>query len=279
MQLATVEPHQERGLRAHGADGRNMFFAVILHELDVLFHIAEHLPAPLVALGCEGGHGGNGGKQRGIVQLVGGQPRVETVAQAGIGHNGIAAHDACNIESLRWGTESDAALGCLFRYRRKRNVAVAPEGHVAMNLVADDDDVVLVAEAGQPLQGLARPDNACRIVWVGENEHAALLVAHQLQVVEVHLVGELGPVHAFQGIHHYLTAVAFGCKPEGMIDGRLDDDLLVGFQEHINSHANAFHDAGDVGEPLFLHIPLVAVVNPLPDGCPQLRGHNRVAKQ
>ena len=64
-----------------------------------------------------------------------------------------------------------------------------------------------------------------------------------------------------------------------MIDGRLDNHLLVLLHKDVDGHADALHDARDIGEPFALHLPLVMVVNPLDDAGPQLIGHHCIAKE
>ena len=77
-------------------------------EIDVFLHIAEHLLAPFLAV-AERGNGGNGSKNRGLVELVGRQPFVEGATQGLIGHDGIGTDHSGDIERFRGSTESDAA--------------------------------------------------------------------------------------------------------------------------------------------------------------------------
>ena len=96
-QLSAVEPHEERGLWPQGFYLRHVLTAVVLHKQDVLLHVMEHGPAPRFAL-LEGGYGGYGCEERGLVELVGGHPRVEFLSQRVVGHDGVGAHDARNVE-------------------------------------------------------------------------------------------------------------------------------------------------------------------------------------
>ena len=70
-------------------------------------------------------------------------------------------------------------------------VLVAVERHVAMYLVADDDDATLVAEVGETAERIHVPNYSGRIVRVGEDEHTALLVCHLREIV----VDALHPRH------------------------------------------------------------------------------------
>ena len=107
---------------------------------------------------------------------------------------------------------------------------------------------------------------------IGKDEQAALLVAHLLEVVEVHLV-------SLQRVPHHFALVPSGCEEEGVIDGWLHNDLCILFQEEVDDHADALHDARDVGEPFTFHVPLVVVLNPSLHRLPILLGLDGVAKQ
>ena len=69
--------------------------------------------------------------------------------------------------------------------------AINTEDHIAMYLVAHDDDTFLGTDVGNLLQVFLLPTDACGIVGVAEYHHlAALDVA--AQAVEVHREGGLG---------------------------------------------------------------------------------------
>ena len=63
-------------------------------------------------------------------------------------------------------------------------MTVAEDSHVAMYLVAYDDDATLVADVCKALQCLPVPADACGVVGIRENEHAAFLVGYLFQLVE-----------------------------------------------------------------------------------------------
>ena len=224
-QGAAVEPDEEGGLRAQGPDERQVVAAVVFEEADVVLDVGEHLAAPLLAV-LIGGDGGDGREEGRVVQLVGLKPRVEASAQGVVGHNGIAADDAGNVEGLGGCAEGDADLCCLVADGGKGHVAVAEEGHVAVYLVAEDDNVAVVAEAGQPAQRVGGPAEACGVVRIAEDEQLAALVGHLGQLFEVHVVAAVGGWP--QGVVHHLASVALGRDAEGVVDGRLDDDLVAG---------------------------------------------------
>lgn len=65
---------------------------------------------------------------------------------------------------------------------------VAIEGHVGVDLVGNHDDAPVVAEGGEPFECLTGPCDARRVVRIREDEHPAPVVAHGLEVLEVHLI-------------------------------------------------------------------------------------------
>ena len=274
-QLAAVEPYQERGLRPPRTDAGDVVAAIILYKAHIILHVSQHGLAPRLTL-LIGRNGSDGGKQRGVVHLVGRQPMVEARTNLLVRHDGVAAHDTRDVERLRRRLEGDAVLARLIGDRGKRHMLMPEDGHVAMNLVADDEDVVAVAEVGQPDQRLTAPADARRVVGIAEDEHAALVIGHLLEVVEVHLIRA---VVLAQRVVNHLAAVALGYEAEGMIHRRLDDDLLVGAGEDIDDQADTFDDAGDERQPLALDAPLMVHVNPVDDARPQLLRHHGVAEE
>ena len=71
---------------------------------------------------------------------------------------------------------------------------VAEECHIAVYLVRDDDDASLVTEMSQMPECVGIPAHAGRVVRIGEDEHAALLVAYFSQLVEIHGVRSTAPL-------------------------------------------------------------------------------------
>ena len=155
-------------------------------------------------------------------------------------------------------------------------MAVAEQCHVAVYLVADDDDVVVVAEAGKPCQCPAVPAYPGGVVRVAQEKHAASRVAHLLEIPEVHAVAAVGVED--EGVAHHLPAVALGREAEGVIHGRLDDDFVAGRGEDIHCHADALHDAGDVAEPFALRPPPVVRGHPVCHALPVFVRNHGVAQ-
>ena len=154
---------------------------------------------------------------------------------------------------------------------------VAPERHIAVDLVGDDEDVAVVAEVGQSGQRVFVPHDAGRVVGVREDKHLALVVSHLGQVVEVHRVGAVGVL--VERVVDYLAAVSLWRQPERVVDGRLDDDLVARLGEDVHHHADALHDAGYVGEPFALYVPLMVVFQPLLHGGPIVFWLHSVAEE
>ena len=140
-QVTAVEPDEEGGLGTEGLDLRKVLLAVVDEEVDVALHITKHLLSPLFSLlqSCKGGYWR---KKVGFVPFVGCQPSVEGFAQLRIGDDCPRRDDACHVKGLGGGTKGDAHFGCLVAHGGKGDVAVAPERHVGMYLVADDEEVM-----------------------------------------------------------------------------------------------------------------------------------------
>ena len=170
-QVTAVEPDEEGGLGTEGLDVRKVLLAVVDEKVDVALHITKHLLSPLFSL-LQGCKGGDGRKEMRFVPFVGCQPSVEGSAQLRIGYDCPRRDDACHVEGLGGGTKGDAHFSSLLAHRSKGDVAVAPERHVGMNLVADDDEVVLLGKVCQALQGLPFPHDARRVVGIGKDEQA-----------------------------------------------------------------------------------------------------------
>ena len=132
-----------------------------------------------------------------------------------------------------------------------------------MNLVADNEQMVLVAEVGELLKGLLVPGDTTWIMRVAKNEDLALFIANFLQIIEVHLV--ISILSHLQWVENHLSSVALWGKAEGMINGWLDDDFLIGLGKDIYHESDAFYDARDESDPLLLNIPLMMVANPVDD--------------
>ncbi len=64
-----------------------------------------------------------------------------------------------------------------------------------------------------------------------------------------------------------------------MVDRRLDDDFLVLFDKHVDGHADALDNAGDIGEPFALHLPSVTVGEPAHHCGPIFRRLDGVAEE
>ncbi len=155
-------------------------------------------------------------------------------------------------------------------------MAVPPQSHVAMNLVRNHYDSTFVAERGKTFERVTVPEYACRIMRIGQYQHAALVVSHGFQIVEVHRIRAVGIL--FQRIEHHLPAVALWRKAERMVHGRLDNDLLVGLDKHVNSHSDALYYARNEREPAGIHFPAVVRFNPVDDGRLVVRRFNGIAE-
>ena len=83
---------------------------------------------------------------------------------------------------------------------------MAEERHIRVNLIADNEQMMFVAEVGKSLQGFLAPGNTARIMGIAENENLAFLIANLLEVFEIHLV--ISILLHLQRIEDHLSAVA-----------------------------------------------------------------------
>ena len=100
---------------------------------------------------------------------------------------------------------------------------------------------------------------------VGKDKNLALIVNNLLQLLEIHLVCI---PHLSQRIHHNLATIMLRHKAEGVIYGRLDDNLIARLREDIDNHTDTLHDSRNVAHPLALHLPAVMATNPIHHALP-----------
>ena len=151
MQVTAVEPYQEGSLWAKRSNAWDMPTTEILHKLNVLFDVSQHLLAPFLTL-TESGDSSDRCEERRLIQLIGYQPSIELLANFLIRNDGIAANQSCNIEGLGRSLEGDTDVTSLVRHRGKRNMLMSEDGKVGMDFIRDDKQVMLVAEVSQTLQ-------------------------------------------------------------------------------------------------------------------------------
>ena len=139
---------------------------------------------------------------------------------------------------------------------------VSEDSHIAVYLVADNENVPLPAEVGESCEGVAVPAYACRVVRIAQYKHPALVVGYLLKIVEVHHVST---VALSKRVVYHLAPVAFRHEPERMIDRRLDDDLLILLCEDVHSQSYSLDDARDERHPFSPYFPLVMAAYPVDD--------------
>ena len=276
MQVTAVEPYQEGSLWTKRSNAWDMLTTEILHKLDVLFDVSQHLLAPFLTL-TESGDSSDRCEERRLIQLIGYQPSIELQANFLIRNDGIAANQSCNIEGLGRSLEGDTDVTSLVRHRGKRNMLVSEDGKVGMDFIRDDKQVMLVAEVSQTLQSLLAPSDASRVVRVAEDEYLAFLIAHLLQVFEVHVIVAI--ITHLERIEDHLTSVAFRSQTERMIDRWLNDDFFIRIGEDIDYQAYTLDDTRDKLNPFSLHIPLMMVVNPVDDAWHEVLWLHGVAEE
>ena len=189
VELPAIEPNQERSLRAQRMDEWQVFAAVSFHKQYVFFHIAEHFPSPWFPV-AEGCYSGDGCKDCRFIQFVGSKPVEVSLADVGIDDDGPTAHDSCNVERLGRSTEGDADFCGFIRDGGKGNVLMTEKSHVTMNLIADDQHLMAVADIGELYECIFAPHDTRWIVGIAENQHTAFGVLFQdvFQSLEIHVI-------------------------------------------------------------------------------------------
>ena len=71
-----------------------------------------------------------------------------------------------------------------------------------------------------------------------------------------------------QGIVHHLPAITLRSQTEGMVYRRLNDNLVTRLCKHIDDHADALYNSGNVRQPLSFDIEAMMVVQPCHDSWP-----------
>ena len=142
---------------------------------------------------------------------------------------------------------------------------MAIDSHITVNLVRYNYQVVFNGNIGQTCERITAPRNTYGVMGIGKDKNLALIVDNLLQLLEIHLVGI---PHLSQRIHHNLATIMLGYKAEGVIDGRLDDNLISRLRKHIDNHTDTLHNSRNVSHPLALHLPAVMATNPLHDTLP-----------
>ena len=262
MQVSAVEPDQEGSLWAQRTNAWNVLAAVIFYKSDVVFYVGKHLLSPFLTL-AESSDGGDRSEEGWLIQFVGAQPRIEFPADFFVWNDGVAAYDSCNVEGLGRSLEGDADVARLVGNRSKWNVLVSKQSHVCMNLIADNEQMMFVAEVGKSLQGFLAPGNTARIMRIAENQDLALLIIDFLQIFEIHLV--ISILLHLQWIEDHLSAVTLWSEAEWVINGWLDDDFLIRTGEDIHHESDTFYNTWNEADPLSLYIPLVVVMHPVDD--------------
>ena len=113
-----------------------------------------------------------------------------------------------------------------------------------MYLVGDDKDVMMVTKIRQTDECLPVPYDAAGVMRIGENQHPTFLVGHGFKILKIHAVGAI--LIFPQRIIYYFTSVRLRGYAEGVVDGRLYNDLLIFPHKHVDSHPDTFHYSGNV---------------------------------
>ncbi len=144
-----------------------------------------------------------------------------------------------------------------------------------MDLVAHEHEVVAAAEVDDPLDLVAAPDAAERVVRMAEQEHAGVGRRGGLEAVERELpaaVPELGR-HGDQP-----PAAPAGRLQERRVDRRDRQHGLAGRGERVAGEVQSRHDARQPHDPLAVDAPAVATLEVGDDRLDQGVGHQRVAE-
>jgi hypothetical protein len=133
-----------------------------------------------------------------------------------------------------------------------------------MDLVRDDHDAVVEADAPEALELKPGPDAADGVVGAAEDEELVARIAGLgLEVGVVHLVAA---AMAHEGIVHDSAAMARYHVREGIVDGALDDDAVTGLGEELDEEGQGRDHAGAVEDIGPIDVPAEAASKPPADG-------------
>ena len=139
--------------------------------------------------------------------------------------------------------------------------AVAGHDELAMNLVADDLDAVTQADVVHPLQFVARPDAARRVVGVAEQEEGGLRVGalgFEIGPVDFEAVVAGKPQHTFKR----LAAVVADGGEEAVVVGREDEHPFARHRERLDGYRHGGDDTCGIENLFATDGPLVAALEP-----------------
>ncbi len=158
-------------------------------------------------------------------------------------------------------------------------MAVAWEGEVGVDLVADDDDIVSLADFSHAAQNFSAPYGTGGIVRGAHDKDLAVL-GFALEVVEVYLESGVSAIR-----HHYLqrrayqrTAAIFRQVEEGRVDGGGHQDFISRLREAKQRIADARHDAGDEMQILLGGLNVVVFLQPCSDSLPIAIGRHGITQ-
>ena len=135
--------------------------------------------------------------------------------------------------------------------------------HIRMNLIADNQQMMLVAKISQASKRIHIPSDASRIVRIAEYKNLALLIANLLQVVKIHFI--IAILTHSQRIEYHFTSITLWSQTKRMIHRGLDDNFLVFFRKDIDYQSYTFHNTWNKFNPFTFYIPLVVVMHPIYD--------------
>ena len=161
-------------------------------------------------------------------------------------------------------------------------MTVVPQGHVAVYLVADDNDAMLCTEMCEAAESLSVPADAGGIMWIAYDEqaHSASRVSVELadkslQAVDIHIIAAVLPL--YEWILQQLSAVALSGEAEGVVDGRLYDDSVFLIAEDIDGEAYPPYYSRYECQPLAPQPPCVVVSDPVYYARPEVGGLNGIS--
>ena len=206
-----------------------------------------------------------------VVQRPGAHDQVaagseKTCPQVGVWHHGGSTAQSWNVVGLGGRKQRYRAVRN-FRYRMGdgQMLFVFIQNQLAVNLVADQQQIVAFQKFAQGLQFDQAVAPSGRILRIGDADHFDLLGGGVCHGGQIH-----GPqaIVQRQWRGNLPTTGIFLQIEKRVIDGGGHQNLFVA-AEHVDRHVQARHHAGQPDDPVFGYLPTVVVRQPALKGVGQ----------
>ena len=239
-----IDPGQIGRFNLHGLHTGN-FADTSFKKFPVAIQILHHRIDPGIAM-PKGGFGHQGAIKRGL-RAVGGIDGPELPAQFWVGNNRAAKFGPGNVEGLAGRNQRDQPVGNIGGGIADGCMRMAGENKVAMNFIADQNQVMFHAEIGHLPQFLNAPDTPAGVMG-GTPCQNTLAPAHP--AFECVHIEQIAPALILHGNLHNFTAIGAGHGRKGMVEGRELDDTFARLGIGLHAMRKGVHQSSAVDHPI-----------------------------